>query len=122
MRFTDRIQKDCGAVHSSPISGLLFDNEAGRSDEGNDIYAYHQYEAVMDEMTPKEYSDRQLSYGELAELDEEFDTAFIVDEDCLDDWSDKGLGENARIAYIEDRRTGVISGPDEFDCPEQFRK
>jgi hypothetical protein len=73
-------------------------------------------------MTPKEYADRQLSYGELAELDAEFDTAFIVDEDCPDDWSDKGLGANARIAYIEDRRTGRISGPEEFDCPEQFRK
>lgn len=91
-------------------------------DEGRDIYTKFQYEAVMDGKTPKEYADRQLSYGELAELDAEFDGAFIVDEDCLDDWSDKGLGANARIAYVEDRRTGVISGPDEFDCPEQFRK
>ena len=85
-------------------------------------FTYHQYEAVMNDMTPKEFADRQLSYGELMVLDEEFDTAFIVDEDCEDDWSDKGLGANARISYLEDRRTGRISGPEEFDCPEQFRK
>lgn len=70
----------------------------------------------------EEYTDRELSYSELAELDDEFDAAFIVDEDCEDDWSDNGLGANARIAYIEDRRTGRISGPEEFDCPERFRK
>lgn len=81
-----------------------------------------QYEAITNGQTPKEYADRQLSYDELAELDNEFDEAFIVDEDCEDDWSDKGLGANARIAYVEDRRTGVIDGPAEFDCPEQFRK
>lgn len=81
-----------------------------------------QYEAIMNEMTPKEYSDRQLSYGELTELDDEFDSAFIVDEDCEDDWSDDGLGANARLTYVEQRRTGEISGPDEFDCPERFRK
>ena len=86
------------------------------------MFTYFQYEAVMNDMTPKEFADRQLSYGELAVLDEEFDTAFIVDEDCEDDWSDKGLGANARIAYIEERRTGVIDGPDQFDCPAQFRK
>jgi hypothetical protein len=90
------------------------------ADEGNDIYTYHQYEAVMNDMTPKEYADRQLSYGELAVLDEEFDTAFIVDEDCEDDWSDKGLGANARITYIEERRTGIIDRPEQFDCPPQF--
>lgn len=84
------------------------------------MFTKFQYEAVMNGMTPKEYADRQLSYGELAELDEEFDTAFIVDEDCLDDWSEKGLGANARIAYIEDRRTGRIDGPEQFDCPAQF--
>ena len=86
------------------------------------IFTHHQYEAIMNDMTPLEFGDRQLSYGELAVLDDEFDGAFIVDEDCLDDWSDTGLGANARIAYIEDRRTGRISGPEEFDCPERFRK
>lgn len=70
----------------------------------------------------KENDDRQLSYGELYELNREFDDAFVVDEDCEDDWSDKGLGANARLAYIEDRRTGVISGPEEFDCPDKWRK
>lgn len=43
--------------------------------------------------------DRQLSYGELAELDAEFDGA-----------------------YMELRRPVKISGPEEFDCPERFRK
>ena len=90
--------------------------------KGGGMFTKFQYEAVMNGQTPKEYADRQLSYGELAELDDEFDGAFIVDEDCEDDWSDKGLGANARISYIEDRRTGVISGPAEFDCPEKFRK
>lgn len=90
--------------------------------EGRRLFSQFQYEAVMNDMYPKEFADRQLSYGELAVLDEEFDTAFIVDEDCEDDWSDKGLGANARISYIEDRRTGIIDGPAEFDCPERFRK
>lgn len=89
-------------------------------DKGGGMFTQFQYEAVMNGQTPKEYADRQLSYGELAELDEEFDTAFIVDEDCLDDWSDKGLGANARITYIEERRTGVIDGPEQFNCPPQF--
>lgn len=70
----------------------------------------------------KEEADRQLSYSELYELNREFDDAFVVDEDCEDDWSDKGLGANARLTYIEDRRTGAISGPDEFDCPDKWRK
>jgi len=70
----------------------------------------------------KEGADRQLSYGELYELNREFDDAFVVDEDCEDDWSDKGLGANARLAYIEERRTGAISGPEEFDCPDKWRK
>ena len=91
-------------------------------EHGGTMYTKHQYEAIMNDMTPKEYADRQLSYDELAELDEEFDAAFIVDENCEDDWSDKGLGTNARISYIEDRRTGVIDGPEQFDCPERFRK
>lgn len=89
--------------------------------EHNDgMFSKFQYEAVMNDMTPKEYADRQLSYGELFELDDEFDAAFIVDEDCIDDWSDKGLGANARITYIEERRTGMIDGPEQFDCPPQF--
>lgn len=73
-------------------------------------------------MRKESVTDRQLSYGELYELNREFDDAFVVDEDCEDDWSDNGLGTNARISYIEDRRTGVISGPDEFDCPDKWRK
>ena len=70
----------------------------------------------------KEEADRQLSYSELYELNREFDDAFVVDEDCEDDWSDEGLGANARLEYIEERRTGMISGPDEFDCPDKWRK
>lgn len=89
---------------------------------GNRMFTKFQYEAVVDGQTPKEYSDRQLSYGELAELDDEFDRAFRVDEECLDDWSDKGLGANARSTYVEQRRTGQIDGPEEFDCPDKFRK
>lgn len=89
-------------------------------EHGGTMFTYHQYEAVMNDMTPKEFADRQLSYGELFELDNEFDAAFIVDEDCEDDWSDKGLGANARITYIEERRTGMIDGPEQFDCPPQF--
>jgi hypothetical protein len=89
-------------------------------EHGGTMFTYFQYEAVMNDMTPKEFADRQLSYGELFELDNEFDTAFIVDEDCEDDWSDKGLGANARITYIEERRTGMIDGPEQFDCPPQF--
>ena len=86
------------------------------------VFTQFQYEAIMNNQTPKEYADRQLSYGELIELDREFDDAFIVDEDCVDDWSDKGLGANARLTYIEERRTGLISGPDEFDCDDKWRK
>ena len=86
------------------------------------VFTKFQYEAVMYNMTPKEYADRQLSYAELMQLDNEFDTAFIVDEDCEDDWSEKGLGANARITYIEQRRTGIIDGPEEFDCDEKWRK
>jgi hypothetical protein len=86
------------------------------------VFTQFQKDAVANEMTPKEYADRQLSYGELIELDREFDDAFIVDEDCVDDWSDKGLGANARLTYIEERRTGLISGPDEFDCDDKWRK
>lgn len=92
------------------------------ADKGEDIYTNFQYEAIMNDMTPKEYADRQLSYAELAELDEEFDASFIVDENCEDDWSDEGLGTNARLIYIQERRTGMISGPEEFDCPTRFRK
>lgn len=86
------------------------------------VFTQHQIEAVQNGMTPKEYANRQLSYGELAELDAEFDEAFVVDEDCLDDESEKGLGANARLTYIEERRTGLISGPDEFDCDDKWRK
>ena len=84
------------------------------------MFTPFQREAIHNGMSPKEYSERQLSYSELAELDAEFDGAFIVDDDCLDDWSEKGLGANARLTYVEERRTGVISGPEEFDCPAQF--
>ena len=81
-----------------------------------------QYEAVMNGMTPKEYADRDLSYSELAQFGEEFENAFIQDKDCPDDWSDKGLGDNALLTYIDERRTGVISGPDEFNCDDKWRK
>lgn len=86
------------------------------------VFTQFQIDAVMNGMTPKEYADRQLSYGDLIELDREFDEAFIVDEDCEDDWSDNGLGANARLTYIEERRIGLISGPDEFDCDDKWRK
>lgn len=82
--------------------------------KGTGIFTQFQIEAVMNGMTPKEYADRSLSYGELAELDGEFDDAFVVDEDCLDDESEKGLGANARITYVDDRRRGAVSGPEEF--------
>jgi len=88
--------------------------------EGRHLFTYFQYEAVMNDMTPKEYADRDLSYEELIQFGEEFENAFIQDKDCPDDWSDKGLGDNALLTYIEERRTGVISGPDEFNCPPQF--
>ena len=90
--------------------------------KGTGIFTQFQIEAVTNGMTPKEYADRQLSYDELAELEAEFDEAFVVDEDCLDDESEKGLGANARLTYIEERRTGLISGPDEFDCDDKWRK
>lgn len=90
--------------------------------KGTGIFTKFQYEAVMNGMTPKEYADRDLSYSELAQFGEEFENAFIQDKDCPDDWSDKGLGDNALLTYIDERRTGVISGPDEFDCDDKWRK
>lgn len=66
------------------------------------------------ENTHNEYSERSLSYEELIQFDSEFDTAFVVDEDCQDDESENGLGANARITYVEARRTGEVSGPEEF--------
>lgn len=90
--------------------------------KGTGIFTKFQVEAVMNGMTPKEYADRDLSYSELIQFGEEFENAFIQDKDCPDDWSDKGLGDNALLTYIEERRTGVISGPDEFDCPDKWRK
>lgn len=110
------------AYISTYITDDFWIEDAIEADGGDTIFTYHQYEAILNGQTPKEFADRQLSYGELAVLDDEFDGAFKVDEDCPDDWSETGLGANARIAYIEDRRTGRISGPDEFDCPERFRK
>lgn len=86
------------------------------------VFTQFQYDAIMNDMSPKEYADRQLSYEELIELDREFDEAFVIDEDCEDDWSDKGLGANARLTYVDQRRTGQISGPEEFDCDEKWRK
>ena len=90
--------------------------------KGTGIFTKFQYEAVMNGMTPKEYADRDLSYSELVQFGEEFENAFIQDKDCPDDWSDKGLGDNALLTYIEERRTGVISGPDEFNCDDKWRK
>lgn len=86
------------------------------------VFTKFQYEAIMNGMTPKEYADRDLSYSELAQFGEEFENAFIQDKDCPDDWSDNGLGDNALLTYIEERRTGVISGPDEFNCDDKWRK
>lgn len=86
------------------------------------IYTKFQYEAVMNGMTPKEYSERQLSYQEYFEICNEFNEAFIVDEECEDDWSDKGLGANALITYVEERRSGLIDGPDDFNCDDKWRK
>ena len=94
--------------------------------KGTGIFTQFQIEAVMNGMTPKEYADRDLSYGELAQLDGEFDEAFVVDDDCLDDESEKGLGANARITYVDDRRRGAVSGPEEFaeiyGVKEEWRK
>ena len=90
--------------------------------KGTGIFTQFQIEAVMNGMTPKEYADRDLSYDELAQFGEEFENAFIQDKDCPDDWSDKGLGDNALLTYIDERRTGVISGPDEFNCDDKWRK
>lgn len=90
--------------------------------KGTGIFTKFQIEAVMNDMTPKEYADRDLSYSELAQFGQEFEDAFIQDKDCPDDWSDKGLGDNALLTYIEERRTGVISGPDEFNCDDKWRK
>lgn len=90
--------------------------------KGTGIFTQFQIEAVMNGMTPKEYADRDLSYEELAQFGEEFENAFIQDKDCPDDWSDKGLGDNALLTYIDERRTGVISGPDEFNCDDKWRK
>lgn len=86
------------------------------------VFTQFQKDAVANEMTPKEYADRDLSYEELIQFGEEFENAFIQDKDCPDDWSDKGLGDNALLTYIEERRTGVISGPDEFNCDDKWRK
>lgn len=107
---------------STYITDDFWIEDAIEADGGDTIFTYHQYEAILNGQTPKEYSGRELSYSELAELDDEFDGAFIVDEDCEDDWSDEGLGVNARLTYIEQRRTGQIDGPEGFDCPERFRK
>lgn len=94
--------------------------------EFNNVFTQFQKDAIANEMTPKEYADRQLSYGELAQLDSEFDEAFVVDDDCLDDESEKGLGANARITYADDRRRGAVSGPEEFaeiyGVKEEWRK
>ena len=91
-------------------------------DYEEDIFTKFQREAIINGMTPKEYSERSLSYEELIQFGEEFENAFIQDKDCSDDWSDKGLGDNALLTYIEERRTGVISGPDEFNCDNKWRK
>lgn len=94
--------------------------------KGTGIFTQFQIEAVTNGMTPKEYADRDLSYGELAQLDGEFEDAFVVDDDCLDDESEKGLGANARITYVDDRRRGAVSGPEEFaeiyGVKEEWRK
>lgn len=90
------------------IDDLIYYSKPGK------IFSKFQIEAIENDMTPKEYSERSLSYEEIAKFDSEFDTAFVVDEDCPDDESENGLGTNARITYEEARRTGEVSGPEEF--------
>ena len=90
------------------------------------VFTQFQYDAVMNGMTPKEYSERSLSYEEIVQFDKEFDDAFVTDEECQDDFSEAGLGANARITYEDDRRTGKVSGPEEFaevyNVKEEWRK
>lgn len=90
--------------------------------KGGGMFTKFQYDAIMDGKTPAEYAERDLSYQEYAEICDEFYQAFVVDEECEDDWSDKGLGTNALITYVDDRKRGYISGPDEFDCDDKWRK
>lgn len=78
------------------------------------VFTEFQKEAVANGMTPAEYADRCLSYEELIKFDDEFDKAFVVDDDCGDDESEFGLGTNARLTYEDDRRTGRVSNPKEF--------
>ena len=52
--------------------------------------------------------------------------AFVVDDDCADDESELGLGTNARITYVDERRTGSVENPKEFaeihGVKEQWKK
>lgn len=90
------------------------------------IFTRFQKEAVKNGMTPAEYADRSLSYEELIEFESEFDNAFVVDDDCADDESELGLGTNARITYVDERRTGSVENPKEFAeihrVKEQWKK
>jgi len=90
------------------------------------IFTRFQKEAVKNGMTPAEYAERSLSYEELIEFESEFDNAFVVDDDCADDESELGLGTNARITYVDERRTGSVENPKEFaekyGVKEQWKK
>lgn len=86
------------------------------------IFTQFQRDAIANEMSPKEYANRELSYEEYSEICNEFYDAFVVDDECEDDWSENGLGANALITYVDERKTGMIAGPEEFDCDEKWRK
>lgn len=96
--------------------------------EYDDIKMFTQFqkEAVMNDMTPKEYAERSLSYAEIVQFDKEFDEAFVHDDDCADDESENGLGANARITYQLERRDGTVYNPEEFadlhGVKEEWRK
>lgn len=90
------------------------------------IFTEFQKEAVENDCTPKEYSERSLSYMEITKFDKEFDEAFVHDDDCADDESENGLGANARITYQLERRDGTVYNPEEFadlhGVKEEWRK
>lgn len=51
MRFTNREQKDCGAMHYNPETSLPYDIEGGRIDTAcwdNPTWAYKDYQAFYD--------------------------------------------------------------------------
>lgn len=57
------------AYISTYITNDFWIDDAIEADAGETIFTPHQYEAILNGQTPKEFADRQLSYGELAVLD-----------------------------------------------------